>query len=143
MSSSVGVGLFGLLGCFLFFLVTEANSSQNTSRGAPNFEYIRILKKLSKTPLGSTLNSYSLLKKHQNKKNTKAKLSPSSTFDRPCEENFRDFLLEGRWSYLLATGHSLGGAMSAISGLELAVKTQKPVQVVGVGTAIAGNQRLG
>ncbi|CAK9079141.1 unnamed protein product [Durusdinium trenchii] len=62
-------------------------------------------------------------------------------------KSFREFLLAGQWSWLLTVGHSLGGAMAAISGLELAVHTsragqQKQVHVVGVGTAIPGNQKF-
>ena len=57
-------------------------------------------------------------------------------------ENFRSFLLSGDFQFLITLGHSLGGAMSAISGLELAVRTKRPVHVVGVGSAIPGNQTL-
>lgn len=57
-------------------------------------------------------------------------------------ENFRSFLLSGDFQFLIALGHSLGGAMSAISGLELAVRTKRPVHVVGIGSAIPGNQKF-
>ena len=57
-------------------------------------------------------------------------------------ESFWSFLLSGDFQFLIALGHSLGGAMSAISGLELAVRTKRPVHVVGIGSAIPGNQKF-
>lgn len=55
-------------------------------------------------------------------------------------KNFRDFLLSGQWKWCICVGHSLGGAMSAISALELSVRTGKPVYAIGIGTAIPGNE---
>ncbi len=58
-------------------------------------------------------------------------------------ENFRDFLLSGQWKWCICVGHSLGGAMSAIAALELAVYgAGNPVYAIGIGTAIPGNQQF-
>ena len=63
-----------------------------------------------------------------------------STWGVTPSKNFRDFLLSGQWKWCICVGHSLGGAMSAISALELSVRTGKPVYAIGVGTAIPGNE---
>ena len=70
-------------------------------------------------------------KERLDKRMSKAEMLPIanilSTWGVTPSKNFRDFLLSGQWKWCICVGHSLGGAMSAISALELSVRTGKPV----------------
>ena len=86
-------------------------------------------------------------KERLDKRMLQAKMAPIakllSTWGVSPFENFRDFLLSGQWKWCICVGHSLGGAMSAIAALELAVYgAGNPVYAIGIGTAIPGNQQF-
>ena len=70
-------------------------------------------------------------KERLDKRMLKAEMLPIanilSTWGVTPSKNFRDFLLSGQWKWCICVGHSLGGAMSAISALELSVRTGKPI----------------
>lgn len=59
----------------------------------------------------------------------------------PCDApHFLAWLRSGVWRWCVVTGHSLGGAMAAITATELSVRAAKPALLATLGSAIAGNE---